>query len=685
MNEEHETTDLTLFVRSSGEDSTRWNRQRIIDALIRETDIDVETAEIISREVEKQLVSSGISLLTTPLIRELVNARLIERGLEKARRMHAPLGFPIYDVRQLILHENKENASVPHGPEGTNLILAEGIKREFAIHEVFSPAVVDAHIGGDFHLHGLGYIDRPYSLSHSLEFIKRFGLDLPLSMTSARPARHAEVLLAHMVRFGAILQGHFAGAIGWDAVNYLFAPYITDMNDREVRQLAQMLVYEFSQMTSARGGQAIFTSIHLYWEVPGLLNNVIAIGPRGKDTGKPYQEYLIPAQRLALAIFEVFGEGDATGKPFIFPRPIVHISDAFFRTPGHEDFLKLVCQAAVEKGNPSFALDRPNTEKLPYGFDEAIAQSKDEAYATQRCAAIQNVSLNLPRLGYKACGDEKRFFALLSETLALMAEAHAEKRVFLEKLLSFGELGPLTLLTMKRDGFPYLRLDRATYLMGMVGLNELVEIVKGEQMHRCSEALSFGLKVVEFMKDEVRNLGRRHKMRILLEQTLAETTAYRLARLDLKHFSPEAGRYVRGNIARGEIYYTNSTHMNVSAPLDPLERVQLEGRFHSLIGGGVMTHLWLGEDRPPADRLAAFVIRVYQETRNRQIVFSPEFTACSACGRTFRGLAEACRFCGSTGVEGIARITQYFSRISGWNKGKLAELRDRYRDGKFPD
>jgi hypothetical protein len=46
-------------------------------------------------------------------------------------------------------------------------------------------------------------------------------------------------------------------------------------------------------------------------------------------------------------------------------------------------------------------------------------------------------------------------------------------------------------------------------------------------------------------------------------------------------------------------------------------------------------------------------------------------------------IAEACRFCGSTGVEGIARITQYFSRISGWNKGKLAELRDRYRNGTF--
>ena len=54
-----ETTDLTLFVRTSAEDVSRWNRQRIVDALLRETDIDMVTAEEISREVEKQLLSSG--------------------------------------------------------------------------------------------------------------------------------------------------------------------------------------------------------------------------------------------------------------------------------------------------------------------------------------------------------------------------------------------------------------------------------------------------------------------------------------------------------------------------------------------------------------------------------------------------------------------------------------------------
>jgi len=32
-------------------------------------------------------------------------------------------------------------------------------------------------------------------------------------------------------------------------------------------------------------------------------------------------------------------------------------------------------------------------------------------------------------------------------------------------------------------------------------------------------------------------------------------------------------------------------------------------------------------------------------------------------------------------VTQITRVTGYFSRVSGWNKGKTAELRDRHRTG----
>ncbi len=674
-----ETTDITLFVRTSDDEAVRWNRRRIVEALIREAGIDEGTADAISLEVEKQIVSSGISLLTTALIRELVDAKLIERGLEQARRLHARLGFPLYDVRQLILHQNKENANVPHAPEGTNLALAEGIKRAYALHEVFDRQIGDAHVSGDIHLHGLGYIDRPYSAFQSLEYLKRFGLNLPHSVTVAGPARHAEVLLSHMVRFGASLQGHFAGVIGWDAVNLSFAPYLEGMGEREVEQFAQMMIYEFSQLTSARGGQAIFTDIHLYWDVPVFWADRTAIGPGGKPTGRTFREYGEASRKLAQALMTVYRTGDASGKPFIFPRPIVHITEAFFRMPGHGAFLEEACGVAATKGNPCFVLDRERDASATCHFRDFAGRVPgcDDPWK-RRGASIQNVTLNLPRLGYRTGErDDGSLFEMLDGAMDLAAQAHVRKRDFIESLLSLGDAGPLAMLAMKNDGSAYLRMADATYGIGMAGLDELVRIRRGRSLHESDEAMAFGLSIISRMKEAVVRLSRLHGMRFLLEQTPAESTAYRFARLDLKHFSPLPGRYVRGDIAKGEIYYTNSTHLHPKAAVDPLARIRLEGRFHPFFQTGAVTHIELGAAEPPPALLSDLVVRSFRETQNSQIVFSPQFTCCAGCGATVRGLHEQCPRCGSGAVDGLARISQYFSRVSGWNRGKRAELRDR--------
>ena len=683
-----ETTDMALFVRTSDEDMSFWNRQKIVDALVREAYLDPSTAEVISREVQDQIIASKISLITAPLIRELVNAQLIAKGLEKARKMHTRLGVPLYDVDQFILHPNKENANVPHGPEATNLTLAENIKKEYALLNVFSQSIGDAHMRGDIHLHDLGFVDRPYCSGQSLEYIKKFGLNLPNALSIAKPAKHPEVLLAHMVKFAAALQSNFAGAIGWDAVNIFFAPYLVDISDRAIKQLAQMLIFEFSQQAVARGGQAIFSDINLYWEVPKHFENVPAIGPGGTFTGKTYQDYTGEAQKFVWALFEVYKEGDGTGRPFFFPKPLVHITEKFFRTEGHQSFLHLICEVAAEKGNTYFVFDRGSTAKiseccrLSFKLEDQDLLDAQEPWR-MRYSALQNVTLNLPRLGYLSRGDDARLFAKIADLMDLAVKAHTEKKAFIEKLLSQGERSPLSLLTMNKDGAPYLRMQRVTYLIGMLGLNELVHIHTGEELHESNRAFKFGLKVISHMDLLAKKLSRERGMRFVLEQTPAESTAYRFARLDLKYHSPEAEHYVKGNLERGEAYYTNSTYFAVSSKMSPIERVVKEGLFHPRIEAGSLTHIWLGESKPSKESLANFVIKTFRESLNDQIAFSPEFTNCLGCGQTARGLKDSCPHCGSTEVEGITRITGYFTKISSWNKGKRGELNDRYRNEGF--
>ena len=153
-----------------------------------------------------------------------------------------------------------------------------------------------------------------------------------------------------MVKFSAALQGHFSGAIGWDAFNLFLAPYLVGVDDERMKQLAQILIFEFAQQAVARGGQSIFSDLNLYWECPDHFVGVPAIGPKGKFTGKNYEDYLPEAQRFVNALFDVYMEGDAMGRPFFFPKPNVHMTEKFFQTEGHEEFLNKISKVALGEG-----------------------------------------------------------------------------------------------------------------------------------------------------------------------------------------------------------------------------------------------------------------------------------------------------------------------------------------------
>ncbi|MCX7919017.1 MAG: ATP cone domain-containing protein [bacterium] len=147
-----------LQVRTSDEEIIAWNRQRIIDALVRETQLDIQVATKISKEVELQIIESNLRIITAGLIRELVNAKLLEYGLEKERRMHARLGLPLYDFERLLLSQ-----PIPADNTLSQTVL-RAIERQYALAKVFSTEVVDAHAQGILYLHNLDEIVRGYEL-----------------------------------------------------------------------------------------------------------------------------------------------------------------------------------------------------------------------------------------------------------------------------------------------------------------------------------------------------------------------------------------------------------------------------------------------------------------------------------------------------------------------------------------
>src|SRR5215467_4434506 len=673
-------TESEMFVRQSDENVELFDPQRITDALVRETNLASETAHKIALEVKEQIRLSGIRALTAPLIRGLVDAKLLEHGLMNEYRLHSRLGVPIYDVDRIIQSVSGDTA-VLHGPEGSSLALAEAIKREYAIRNVFSDAVSNAHLVGDLHIENLGEVDRPTTMIGSVDFIKRHGIRLPGGFAGSRPAKRAEVLVLHLVTYTAALQGYFSEAPAWDSVNFALAPLLVGLNQREIKQIAQGLLFELSAPAIARGGQPVRCDLHLDCEAPAYLRDLQIVGAGGEKFSSTYGAMEETARDFLKALFEVYLEGDGQGLPFTGPRPILHLTEGFIENPFNRGALDLVIRASTERGGVTLAFDRPAANPASESFTARYGVGADRLQRVGeswqwRAATLSSVAINLPRVGYRAPGDPSKIFGLLTGLLELAAQASLEKRVFLEKLLARGESGALAMLAMRPGQEIFLPLSWTAHAICPVGLAELAQIATGETLDSSQGAQDFAAGVIAHLNAEAERLSVKHKVRFTLAESRDITAPHRLARLDLR-FASHTSALNPDNESAAEVFYTNSIKLPAQSDVNAFDRIRIESELQGGMIRNAVTDLWLGAALPAPEKLGELISKAFHKTQTTAITFSPEFTVCDVCHTVLRGLLSNCPQCGSMRVDGLAQATNRYSRTSTWPRWKLAELSQR--------
>ena len=200
------------------------------------------------------------------------------------------------------------------------------------------------------------------------------------------------------------------------------------------------------------------------------------------------------------------------------------------------------------------------------------------------------------------------------------------------------------------DGRPYVDLDKCTYIVGLIGLNECLQHLTGQELHESDAVFKLGLKIVTYMHFRCKEEGKKSGLKFALEESPAESAARRLAKIDLRRY-PQAEKVVRGSIADDEMYYTNSIHLRADAPVDLITRIRMQSKFHPLIESGAIIHAFIGEERPSPASVLALVRKTFENTQAAQLTISPEFTICNSCHRVTPQLADHCAFCNSTNVS----------------------------------
>ena len=679
---------VKLRVRTSKTSMERFDRGKIVESLIKETEIQKEMAERIAKGVERELERLKLGYVTAPLIREIVCVKLLEHGLEKERARYTRLGMPVYDVKCLIEVPSTENANLQYNPESVHKLMADQISKEYSLINVLPIDLADSHMRGEIHIHDLDYFStRPFCFSHDIRFFLKNGFKadgVGNHTAVAGPAKRPEVAFLHAAKVLAASQTNCAGGQGFSYFNTFLSPFVAGLDYKKIKQLAQMFIYELSQMYVARGGQVVFSSIDCDMSVPKQFRDIPAVLPGGKVKDSiTFGDFEDETKALFNAILDVYLGGDYIGKTFNFPKFEVQIYPDDIRKGRNEDELIKVSKLAAKFGTPYYIINQPYMPDFAcyqccsFLMPLSDASTEDDIVnGTIRGGGLQVVTINLPQLGYEANGNDEKLFELLRERMEKAKEALLLKRDIIERNLR-NNLLPFMNQPVDDNGTRYLEPDKQSYIIGLVGMNELVKTHTGEELHESDDAWRFGLKVMKRMKDIVAEFREETKLNFALARTPAESSSYRLAQIDIERYD---GKVV-ANGPKEAAYYTNSFHVRPSADIPLWKRLSIEGAFHPLTDGGAMSHVWLGESNPNYEGIYELTKRIATKTAIQYFAFTKDLSVCKVCNFTVGGLVDKCPKCGSSDMDWWSRITGYYQNVSGWNKGKLAELVERRRYG----
>ena len=439
----------------------------------------------------------------------------------------------------------------------------------------------------------------------------------------------------------------------------------------EIKAGIQTIQYQINTFSTSNG-QAPFLSIFMYIsEEPGY----------EKETAMLIEEML--RQRIQGMKNEV----GAYITP-AFPK-LLYVTDENNIYPGSEYFYltELAAECVSKRMMPDFIsakIMRQNYDGEVFpcmGCRSFLAPWKDENGNYKWYGRFNQgvVTLNLVDVGLSADKDIDTFWNILDERLNLCYQALMLRHERLEDTpLSTSPIhwkyGGLSRL----DGDNFNELLHNGYSsisLGYAGLYECVMSLIG-QSHTTPEGEKLAVKIMQHLRDACDKWKKETGIGFSLYGTPLESTTYKLAKCLKKRFGIIPG-------VTDHDYVTNSYHVNVREHISAEDKLKFESQFQSISSGGAVSYIEtcnLANNIPAVIELMQFM---YENIQYAEM--NGKFDYCQECG--FEGEMKLndnnewyCPCCGNRNHEklNIARRTCGYIGDNFWNKGRTAEIKDRY-------
>ncbi len=573
--------------------------------------------------------------------------------------------------------EVKENANMAFSLQGLNHYGVSGIVKKYWLNKIYPKEIREVNESGDLHLHNLDTL-AVYCSGWDLYdlLLKGFG-GVPGKMSS-KPAKHFRSALGQAVNFLFTITGEVAGAVSFSNFDTLLAPFIRydNLNYQQVKQALQEFLFNMATPTRV-GFQNPFSNLTLDFKPsPAFAKQPVIIG--GKPQKETYSEFEEEMKIFNKAFYEAMLEGDKDNRPFSFPIPTINITKDF---PWDEPAFDGVFEASAKYGINYFSNyinSDMNPEdvrsmccRLRLNMKELHNRGGGGLFGSgSNTGSIGVVTCNLPRIGYLS-KTKKEFFERLEKIMDLAKESLEIKRKTIESFI-FKGLYPYSrfyLQGIKKMRGEYYANHFAT--IGLVGMNEALLNFIGDNI-ASKRGRRFGLEILDFMREKLVKYQKETGNIYNLEQTPAESTAYRLALKDKEKYPDiiTAG-------TKKTPFYTNSSQLPVNFTDDAFEALKLQDEIQCKYTGGSVLHLFLGERVSDIKTVKNLIKKIFEKFHLPYITLTPTFSICPSHGYLSGEHFECPKCAIKQPCEVYTRVVGYLRPIQQFNIGKQCEYSQR--------
>ena len=215
-------------------------------------------------------------------------------------------------------------------------------------------------------------------------------------------------------------------------------------------------------------------------------------------------------------------------------------------------------------------------------------------------------------------------------------------------------------------------LKHGTLGVGFIGLAECLIALVGKHHGESDKAQALGLKIVTFIRDEVKKLADHYDLNFSVLATPAEGLSGKFTKKDK----------VKYGIVKGvtdKDYYTYSNHVPVYYHCSASHKARVEAPYHDLTRGGHIFYVELDGDATHNVQAVKDIVALMDKYNVGYGSVNHNRNRCLDCGYEDASKnLEVCPCCGGNHIDKLQRITGYLvGTTDRWNSGKLAELNDR--------